>query len=130
VKQINPNIQVFGVEAETAPSMFNSIKAGKIRELSFCNTFADGIAVRKPGKLNFEIVKRYVDGIVTVSEEEMKSAIITLAEEAKIIAEGAGASSVAALLFKKFTTKFTKIVCVITGGNIDMSLFNGNHEIF
>ena len=123
VKKTNPNIQVFGVEAERAPSMLNSVKAGKITELSSCNTFADGIAVRKPGKLNFEIVKRYVDGIVTVSEEEMKSAIVALAKEAKIIAEGAGASSVAALLFKKFTTKRSRIVCVITGGNIDMSLF-------
>jgi len=123
-KQIKPDIQIIGVEAERAASMLESIKAGKIVELPSANTFADGIAVRKPGKINFEIVKKYVDNIITVSEEEMKSAIFTLAKEAKIIAEGAGASSVAALLSKKVPIKdIFNIVCIITGGNIDMPLF-------
>jgi len=123
-KQIKPNIKIVGVEAERSASMFESIKLGKIIELSSANTFADGIAVRKPGKINFEIVKKYVDDIITVSEEEMKSAIFTLAKEAKIIAEGAGASSVAALLSKKVPLKdISNIVCIITGGNIDMTLF-------
>jgi len=124
IKQIKPDIQIIGVEAEKSPSMFESIKAGKIRELSSAETFADGIAVRKPGKITFEIVKRYVDDIITVSEEEMKKAIFTLSKEAKIIAEGAGASSVAALLSKKVpTNNISDIVCIITGGNIDMALF-------
>ncbi len=123
-KQMNLDIQIIGVEAEQAASMLASIKEGEIVELPSADTFADGIAVKKPGKINFEIVKRYVDNIVTVSEEEMKSAIFTLAKEAKIIAEGAGASSVAALLSKKVsTTHVSNIVCVITGGNIDMTLF-------
>jgi len=123
-KQIKPDIQIIGVEAERAASMLESIKAGKIVELPSANTFADGIAVRKPGKINFEIVKKYVDNIITVSEEEMKSAIFTLAKEAKIIAEGAGASSVAALLSKKVPIKdIFNIVCIITGGNIDITLF-------
>lgn len=103
--------------------MLNSIKAGTIIELPSSDTFANGIAVRKPGKLNFEIVKEYVDQIVTVSEEEMESAVYLLAKEAKIIAEGAGAASVAALMFDKFDTEFDRIVCLITGGNIDMELF-------
>ena len=124
-KQTKPDIQIVGVEAERSASMLESIKAGKIVELPSADTFADGIAVRKPGEINFEIVKKYVDDIITVSEEEMKSAIFTLAKEAKTIAEGAGASSVAALLFKKIPIKdISNIVCVITGGNIDITLFN------
>ena len=124
-KQIKPDIKIIGVEAKKSPSMLESIKAGKIIELSSANTFADGIAVRKPGKINFEIVKKYVDDIITVSEEEMKSAIFTLAREAKIIAEGAGASSVASLLSKKvLINDISNIVCIITGGNIDMTVFN------
>ena len=123
-KQINSDIQIIGVEAERAASMLESIKAGKIVELPSADTFADGIAVKKPGKINFEIVKKYVDDIITVSEEEMKSAIFTLAKEAKTVAEGAGASSVAALLSKKVPIKaISNIVCIITGGNIDITLF-------
>ena len=123
-KQIKSDIKIIGVEAKKSPSMLESIKAGKIIELSSAETFADGIAVRKPGKINFEMVKKYVDDIITVSEEEIKSAIFTLAKEAKIVAEGAGASSVAALLSKKVSTKtVSNIVCIITGGNIDMNLF-------
>lgn len=123
-KQIKSDIKIVGVEAERSPSMLESIKAGKIIELLSANTFADGIAVRKPGKINFEIVKKYVDDIVTVSEEEMKSSIFTLAKEAKIVSEGAGASSVAALLSKKISIEnLTYITCIITGGNIDMALF-------
>lgn len=123
-KQIKQDIQIIGVEASGAPSMLESVKANKIAELPSANTLADGIAVRKPGKLCFEIVKKYVDNIVTVSEEEIKSAIVTLATEAKIVAEGAGAASVAALLFNKFPLKDkSNVVCLISGGNIDMSLF-------
>lgn len=124
-KQIKANIQIIGVEAEGAAAMLESVKAGKLVELSSINTFADGIAVRKPGELNFKIVKRCVDDIVTVSDEEMKSAIAILAKEAKVIAEAAGAASVAALLFKKFPVKDrSNIVCIISGGNIDMSSFS------
>ena len=125
-KQINPNIKIIGVEAEQAASMLESIKTGKIVELPSATTFADGIAVRKPGNITFEIVKKYVDKIVTVSEEEMKRAIYILAKEAKVIAEGAGASTIAALLSKKIPIEIenlSNIVCVITGGNIDISLF-------
>jgi len=123
-KQIKPDIQIIGVEAERSPSMFESVKAGKIIELSSAETFADGIAVRKPGEITFEIVKKYVDDIITLSEEEMKLAIFILAKEAKIIAEGAGASSVAALLSKKVDIKnISNIVCMISGGNIDMDIF-------
>ena len=123
VKQLKSDIKIVGVEAEKAPSMLKSIEADKIIELNTVDTFADGIAVRKPGEINFKIVKKYVDSIVTVSEKEIKSAIFILAKEAKIIAEGAGAASVAALLFKKIDTKnISKIVCMISGGNIDVDM--------
>ena len=124
-KQLKPDIKIVGVEAERAPSMLKSIEANKIVELNSADTFADGIAVRKPGKINFEIVKKYVDSIITVSDEEIKNAIFTLAKEAKIIAEGAGAASVAALLSKKVDTEnISNIVCMVSGGNIDMTVFN------
>jgi len=123
-KQIKTGIQIIGVEAAGAAAMLESVKADKLVELPSINTFADGIAVRKPGELNFKIVKHCVDNIVTVSDEEMKSAIVTLARGAKIIAEGAGAASVASLLFEKFPIKDgSNVVCVISGGNIDMDLF-------
>jgi len=120
-KQLKPDIKILGVEAEKAPSMLKSIEANKIVELNSADTFADGIAVRKPGEINFEIVKKYVNSVVTVSDKEIKYAIFILAKEAKIIAEGAGAASVAALLSKKIDTKnISNIVCMISGGNIDM----------
>ena len=122
-KQLKPDIKMVGVEAEKAPSMLRSIEADKLVELDSADTFADGIAVRKSGKINFKIVKKYVDSIVTVSDEEMKSAVFTLAKEAKIVAEGAGAASVAALLSKKIDTKnISNIVCMISGGNIDIDM--------
>jgi threonine dehydratase len=124
-KQLKSDIKIVGVEAERAPSMLKSIEANKIVELNSADTFADGIAVRKPGKINFVIVKKYVDSIITVSDEEIKNAIFTLAKEAKIIAEGAGAASVAALLSKKVDTEnISNIVCMVSGGNIDMTVFN------
>ncbi len=124
-KQMKKDLKIIGIQAERSASMYQSIKSGKLTELSAADTFADGIAVRKPGKITFEIVKKYVDEIITVSEDEMKSAIFTLAKEAKIIAEGAGASPIAALLSKKVSKKnISNIVCVITGGNIDMNVFS------
>lgn len=123
VKQIKSSVKIIGVEAEQAPSMLESIKANKIVELPSADTIADGIAIRRPGRLNFEIVKRYVDDIVTVSDDEMKATIITLAREAKIIAEAAGAATTAALLFGKLTIECSNVVCIVTGGNIDLSLF-------
>lgn len=123
-KQTRKDIKIIGVEASGAPSMLESVKANRIVELPSVNTLADGIAVKKPGKLCFEIVKKYVDDIVTVSDEEIKSAIITLAREAKVVAEGAGAASVAALLFNRFHIKDnSNVVCIVSGGNIDVSLF-------
>ena len=95
IKSLNPNIKVYGVQAANAASMYESFKSGEQRTLDAVNTFADGIAVKHPGDNTFDIVSRYVDDIITVSEDEIAAAILTLMEKQKLVTEGAGAVSVA-----------------------------------
>lgn len=90
IKQINPKCLVYGVQSQGAPSMQQSVNDGKIETLEKVQTIADGIAVKTPGDLTFELVNKYVDGIVTVSDDEIALAILTLLEQQKLIAEGAG----------------------------------------
>ena len=101
IKQINPKCKVYGVQANGAPSMINSVKDGKIETLNSVQTIADGIAVKTPGNLTYELVKNYVDEIFTVTDDEIALAILTLLEQQKLIAEGAGAVPVAAVLANK-----------------------------
>ncbi len=124
IKSLNPNIKVYGVQAEGAPSMYNSIKAGKPLSLDNVSTVADGIQVKAPGEHTFEYVKKYVDDIVTVSDDEIASAILELIESQKMIAEGAGAAPLAAVMFHKLPVKGKKVVCVVSGGNIDVTILN------
>lgn len=124
IKQLNPKIKVYGVQAAGAPSMFNSIHDNKIERLESVSTLADGIAVKEPGKNTFELCRKYVDEIVTVSEDEISGAILALIEQQKLIAEGAGAVSVAAVMFNKVPVKGKKVVCVVSGGNIDVTILN------
>ena len=121
IKSLRPNVKVYGVQAVGAPSMYNAVKAGKIEALDKVSTIADGIAVKKPGELTYELVGKYVDEIVTVTEDEIASAILALVEKQKMIAEGAGAVSVAAAMFNKFPIAGKKVVCVVSGGNIDVT---------
>ena len=121
VKQIRPSIKVYGVQASGAPSMFNSIKNSEIQCLSEVQTIADGIAVKQPGENTFNIVSEYVDDITTVTDDEISSAILALIENQKMIAEGAGAAAVAAVMFDKFQLKGKRVVCVVSGGNIDVT---------
>ena len=123
-KKLNPNIKVYGVQAAGAPSMYNSIKEGKIIKLDSVNTIADGIKVMEPGENTFKLVSKYVDEIVTVTEDEISSAILALIEQQKMIAEGAGAVSVAAVMFNKIPVKGKKVVCVVSGGNIDVTILS------
>ena len=123
-KQLNPNIKVYGVQAEGAPSMVQSIEHGTIERLSSVSTIADGIAVKEPGVHTFEYCQRYVDKIVTVSEDEISAAILHLLEKHKLIAEGAGAVSVAAAMFNKVPVKGKKVVCLVSGGNIDVTILS------
>lgn len=123
-KQINPNIKVYGVQAAGAPSMVQSIKQGSIQCLERVSTLADGIAVKQPGEHTFELCNKYVDEIVTVSEDEICAAILYLLERHKLVAEGAGAVSVAAAMFSKLPLEGKKTVCVVSGGNVDVTIFN------
>ena len=104
--------------------MFQSMQNGKIENLSEVNTMADGIAVKQPGDKTFEMCRRYVDGIVTVTEEEIATAILTLIEKHKIVAEGAGAVSVAAAMYDKVAIAGKKVVCVVSGGNVDVNILS------
>lgn len=120
-KSINPDIKIIGVQTQISPSMYESVKEGKILTVKGGSTIADGIAVKTPGKITYELVKKYVDEIVLVTEGEISSAILTLLEENKIITEGAAASTVAALMYKKFSHKGKKVCCILSGGNIDVT---------
>lgn len=123
-KSLKPSIKIYGVQAEGAPSMYRSVHDGKIETLSSVSTIADGIAVKQPGENTFRLCSQYVDDIVTVSEDEISTAILTLIEQHKMIAEGAGAVSVAAALFNKVPIAGKKAVCVVSGGNIDVTILS------
>ena len=124
VKQLMPDIKVYGVQASGAPSMYNSIKHGKIERLDGISTIADGIAVKEPGDNTFNLVSKYVDDVVTVTEGEISSAILGLIEQHKLIAEGAGAVAVAAVMFNKVPVKGKKVVALVSGGNIDVTILS------
>jgi threonine dehydratase len=123
-KNLKPNIKIYGVQAAGAASMFNSLANGKRERLTGVSTFADGIAVKEPGENTFALCSKYVDEIVTVTEDEISSAILALIEQHKMIAEGAGAVSVAAVMFNKLPVKNKNVVCVVSGGNIDVTILS------
>ena len=104
IKQMNPRVRVYGVQAQGAPSMLNAVQDDQIETLGKVQTIADGIAVKTPGNNTFELVKQYVDGIVTVSDDEIALAILTLLEQQKLIAEG--------------------VCCLLSGGNIDVTILS------
>ena len=121
IKMLNPSCKVIGVQAAGAASMYTSVQRGERLELSKVATIADGIAVKKPGELTFELCKKYVDEIVTVSEDEIASAILFLLETQKTVAEGAGATPVAAVMSGRVDITQGKTVCVVSGGNVDVT---------
>ena len=124
IKTINPKVKVYGVQAKGAPSMKNAVEHGEIEELPSVSTIADGIAVKKPGELTYELCSKYVDEIVTVTDDEISAAILALMEQHKLVTEGAGAVSVAAAMFNKVDLKGKKAVCVLSGGNIDVTILS------
>lgn len=125
IKQINPNCKIYGVQSTGSPSMKKSINDGKIETLDNVQTIADGIAVKTPGTNTFDLVNKYVDDIITVTDDEIALAILTLLEQQKLIAEGAGAVPVAAILTDKIPDiKNKKVCCLISGGNIDVSILS------
>jgi len=124
LKTLKPNVKVYGVQAFGAPSMYKSIKDGQIETLPSVSTIADGIAVKKPGDLTYEICKKYVDEIVTVTDDEISAAILALMEKHKLVTEGAGAIAVAAAMFGKLDLVGKKTVCLLSGGNIDVTILS------
>ena len=124
IKQLAPHVKVYGVQSAGAPSMKNSIADGRIERLPSVSTIADGIAVKQPGENTFKFCSEYVDDIVTVSEDEISSAILALIEQHKMIAEGAGAVSVAAVMFNKLPVAGKNVACIVSGGNIDVTILS------
>ncbi|MBQ8351225.1 MAG: threonine ammonia-lyase [Clostridia bacterium] len=124
VKALNPHVKVYGVQASGAPSMRNSLRDGRIETLSGVSTIADGIAVKQPGELTYDLCSKYVDEIVTVTDDEIAAAILALMEKHKLVTEGAGAAAVAAAMFNKIDIRGKKVVCLLSGGNIDVTILS------
>jgi threonine dehydratase len=119
-KTLNPKLRIVGVQSEGAPAVYRSWRAGKIVEVDSVNTVADGLAARKPLDLTFGIIKRYVDTVLLVSEEEIGKAVLALLHNAHILAEPSGAASLAALLFKYHPKPEEKVAVIISGANISI----------
>ena len=124
VKKLDPLCKVYGVQALGANSMYQSFECGERTNIPNVATFADGIAVKNPGETTFEMCSHYVDKIVTVTDDEIATAILTLMEQQKIVSEGAGAVGVAAVLFNKLPLVGKKVCAVISGGNIDVNILS------
>ena len=121
-KALNPNVKVIGVQTANIPSMHESMKNGKVSSAFKSTTIADGIAVKTPGDMTFEIIKELVDEVVLVEEEEIAQGIVYLMENLKVVAEGSGAVTTAALLSGKYAPKENEnVVCIISGGNVDVN---------
>ena len=121
-KGINPNIKIVGVQTANIPSMHESMKNGEVTTAFKSTTIADGIAVKTPGDVTFEIINELVDEVIVVEEDEIAQGMLFLMENQKVVAEGAGAVSTAALLSGKYVPqKGENVVCVISGGNVDVN---------
>jgi threonine dehydratase len=124
LRETNPNIRVIGVQTARLPSMILALEAGHAITVPAATTLADGIAVRRAGDRTLPMVQKYVDEIATVEEEEIASAVLLLLEREKILAEGAGAASLAALLYRKVDVFGKNVVVVVSGGNMDVTLLS------
>ncbi len=124
LKSLNPQVKVYGVQSVGAPSMVSSRKAGHITSLPGVSTIADGIAVKTPGEHTFALCEQYVDDIVTVTDDEVSAAILALMEQQKLVTEGAGAVSVAAAMWGKLPIEGKRTVCLLSGGNIDVTILS------
>ena len=124
IKQINPRIQVIGVQAAGAPAIAENFKKDEVTPSATVHTIADGIAVKNPGKITMEYINQYVDQMVTVTDAEIAGAILLLLERTKQVVEPAGATPLAAILNGKVDIKGKKVCCVLSGGNIDVSFIH------
>ncbi len=124
IKKLKPTCKVYGVQAEGACSMSNAMEKNQHCGLAAVSTFADGIAVKCPGELTFDMCQKYVDQVITVSDNEIATGILTLMEQQKLVAEGAGAVSVAAVLFNKLPLEGKTVCAIVSGGNIDVNILS------
>lgn len=124
IKELRPDIKVYGVQAAGAPSMVDSLNKGEIIRLPSVSTIADGISVKEPGINTYELCRKYVDEVVTVTDDETAAAILALIEKQKLVAEGAGAVAVAAAMFGHLPIDGKKVVCLVSGGNVDVTFLN------
>lgn len=124
-KALNPNVKIIGVQTANIPSMHESIKAGKVTTAFKATSVADGISVKTVGELTFSIVKDLVDDVILVEEGEIAEGLLFLMENQKVVAEGSGAVTTAAILSGKYIPKKNEnVVCIISGGNIDINTLN------
>jgi len=124
IKKLKPDCKVYGVQAEGACSMSNAMEQNKRCTLSAVSTFADGIAVKCPGELTFDMCQKYVDQVITVNDDEIATAILTLMEQQKLVSEGAGAVAVAAVMFNKLPLEGQRVCAIVSGGNIDVNILS------
>ena len=122
VKHLKPECRVIGVQAAGAPSMFHSLRKQQIVTLPRVDTIADGIKVKTPGELTYELCRRYVDEVVTVTENEIAAAILSILEKQKLMVEGAGATTVAAAMFGKVDLQGKTVCALLSGGNLDVTM--------
>ncbi|MBR0040448.1 MAG: threonine ammonia-lyase [Oscillospiraceae bacterium] len=121
IKQVNPRVKVYGVQAEGADAIARSFREGKLVTTESASTIADGIAVKVPGDITVELIRRYADGVLTVSDTAIADAILLLLERCKQVVEPAGATPLAAVLSGALDVKDKRVVCLLSGGNIDVS---------
>lgn len=119
IKAVKPSVKVIGVQAVGAPATYQKFTGQKLKSTHAIHTIADGIMVKKPGVITYPIIEKYVDEIVTVTDEEIAHTIMFMLEREKMLVEGAGAAALAAILYKKVQVYGKKIGCIISGGNVD-----------
>ncbi len=124
LKELNRKIRIIGVQAEQVPSMKAALEKGEVVHLPTATTIADGIAIRAVGEIPFQIAKKFVDEIVTVSEGEIANALLLLLEIEKTVAEGAAAAPLAALINRKIALNGKNVALIVSGGNIDVNLIS------
>lgn len=123
-KMLNPRCKVYGVQASGAGSMKTSVDNHEIQNLASVSTFADGIAVKKPGAVTYDMCCKYVDEIITVTDDEIATAILTLMEQQKLVSEGAGAVAIAGILSGKLKVHDKTVCALVSGGNIDVTILS------
>ena len=124
LKEVNPKIKIFGIQAENVPSMVEALKKKKPVNVRSKGTLADGIAVRRAGDITLGLVKKYVDDVFTVNEDEIEESLLILASKKRLVVEGCGGVGLAGLMkrHKKFKNK--NVVVLISGGNIDINILS------